>query len=155
MNTFLCYVLSTTTTEMFHPTLHQKLAMLAILVVLFLFILSLVLRHKIAEEYSLLWLFAIVATFMIVIWFGLLDFLTRMIGAVAPTTTVFISSILFLLALQVQYSIVITSQRRSIRKMASQQAILVSEVKKLQDQIRALESGSESGQESSPESGEV
>lgn len=135
------YALSSATPEMFRPTLHQKIAMLVILTMLFLFILSLVVRHKIAEEYSLLWLFAILSTFLIVVWFGLLELLTRMIGAVAPTTTVFISSILFLLALQVQYSIVITSQRRSIRKMASQQAILLSEVKMLQDRIKELGSG--------------
>lgn len=87
-------------------------------------IVYLIRRRKLREEYALLWLGVGVATIVLALWYGLLEWLTRLIGAVAPTTTLFIFAILFLSVVAIHFSISLSRLKDQIRDLTQELAIL-------------------------------
>ena len=77
-------------------TPRQQIFALVAAVGLLVFIVEMVRRRRLREEYSWLWIVTGVAIFVLVIWFGLLEWLTHLIGAVTPVSTFFMFGILFL-----------------------------------------------------------
>ena len=69
---------------------------------------ELVRRRLLREEYSVLWLSTSLLMFVLVSQYEWLEELTQFIGAVLPTTTLFIGAFLFLLLIVVQFSIKLT-----------------------------------------------
>ncbi len=65
---------------------------------------------------------------MLAVWYDLLVFITRMIGAALPTTTLFVFGLLFLLLIALHYSVKISSLTDQVRKLAQKIAILQSEL---------------------------
>ncbi len=93
-----------------------------------LFILELVRRRKLKEEYS--WLWFLTAALMLVLssWYGLIEELSRMIGAITPTTTLFLFGLLFLLVISVHFSTVISRLTQQVRRLTQEVAILQAEL---------------------------
>ena len=87
-------------------------------------VVELVRRRKLREEYSWLWLVTGGVIILLVIWYDLLVFLTHLIGAVAPTTTLFIFGLLFFIVISLHYSIQISKMSYQIKEMAQQLALL-------------------------------
>ena len=79
--------------------IRQKIFALIAAIALCIFIVEMVRRKKLREEYSWLWLITSLGIIILVIWYDLLVFITRMIGAALPTTTLFVFGLLFLLML--------------------------------------------------------
>ncbi len=101
----------------------QKLFAVIIGAGIFLIIIELVRRRRLAEEYSFLWLatgFGIVA---LVLWYDLLELITHFIGAVAPTTTLFIFGFIFLILINLHYSVKITKLTSQVKDLAQELAI--------------------------------
>jgi len=98
-----------------------------------LVILELVRRRKLKEEYS--WLWFLTAAIMVVLssWYGLIEKLSRLIGAVAPTTTLFLFGLLFLLLISVHFSTMISRLTQQVRRLTQECAILEAEL----NQVRA------------------
>ena len=71
----------------------QKLFALIASGLFFLFIIELVRRRRLREEYSWVWLLLGLGIFLPVLWYDLLIAVSRMIGAVVPTTALFIFGI--------------------------------------------------------------
>ena len=109
------------------PIRQQIFALLAA-IALCIFIVEMVRRKKLREEYSWLWLVTSLGIIILVIWYDLLVFLTDLIGAVLPTTTLFILSFLFLFLISLHYSVKISSLTNQVRKLAQKIAILQSEL---------------------------
>ncbi len=105
-------------------TPHQKIFALIISISFLLFILELVRRRKIKEEYSWLWLLVSAAIVLLVVWQNFLLFFTRLIGAGDPTTTIFLFGFIFLLLINIDYSIQISKHKEQIKKMAQKIGIL-------------------------------
>jgi hypothetical protein len=101
---------------------------LAIAVVLVVLIIELVRRRKLREEYSWLWLALSLAMLVLALWRGLLDFVTGLIGAVLSTSTLFFFSIVFLMLINIQFSVEISSLRTQVKNLSQQLALLDTQV---------------------------
>jgi hypothetical protein len=95
---------------------------LAISVVLVVLIVELVRRRKLREEYSWLWLSLSLAMFVLALWPGFLHFVTGLIGAVVSTSTLFFFALLFLMLINIQFSVEISSLRTQMKNLAQQLA---------------------------------
>ncbi len=91
-------------------------------------VVELVRRRKLREEYSWLWLLTGGGIILMVIWYDLLVFLTHLIGAIVPTTTLFIFSLLFLMIISLHYSIQISRLSHQVKEIAQQLALLKGKV---------------------------
>ncbi len=102
----------------------QKAAMIVISIVIFILILDLVRRRRLREEYSWLWLLTSLTMFLLVIKYGWLVSITRIIGAVLPTSTLFIGALIFLMVLCVQFSVKISRLTGQVKNLVQENALL-------------------------------
>jgi hypothetical protein len=77
-------------------TPRQQMFAIAVSIVIVLLVFELVRRKRLREEYTWLWMLSAVTIFLITASRDLLMAITHLIGAVLPTTTVFLFGILFL-----------------------------------------------------------
>jgi len=105
-------------------TLHQKIFALVLGIGILAVILEMVRRRRLGEEYSFLWLLIGAGIVMLVLWQGLLEWITRLIGAVVPTTTIFIFGIVILVLINLHFSVKITKLSRQVKDLTQQIAIL-------------------------------
>ena len=92
-----------------------------------LFILELVRRRKLKEEYSWLWILTSGSMILLVAFYRAIEWISRLIGAVLPTTTLFIFALLFLLMISVHFSTVISRLTQQVRRLTQELAILTAE----------------------------
>ena len=105
----------------------QKIFALIAGIAIFLSILEMVRRRKLREEYSWLWLLTGCGIIVLVVWYDLLVFITELIGAVLPTTTLFLFGLIFLMLIALHYSMKISALTDQVRKLAQELAILKAE----------------------------
>ncbi len=106
----------------------QKIfAVLASIGIMFL-VIELVRRRRLREEYSWLWLVTGAVIILLVAWYDLLLAVTHLIGAIAPTTTLFIFGLLFLMLISLHYSIQISKLSNQVKELGQQLAILKGEM---------------------------
>jgi hypothetical protein len=102
----------------------QKIAMMIVCVFMFIFVLDLVRRRKLREEYSWLWLLTSVSLFVMVIKYSWLLTITKIIGAVVPTSTLFIGALIFLMILSIQFSVRISGLTDQVKNLIQENALL-------------------------------
>jgi hypothetical protein len=107
-------------------TPHQRLFAVLTSMIVFLLIVELVRRRRVREEYSWLWLLTGGVMILLVVWQKLLLFITRLIGAVSPVTTLLLCSLLFLLAIAIHYSVIISRLTTQLKNLAQEFALLES-----------------------------
>jgi hypothetical protein len=90
---------------------------------LFVFILELVRRRRLKEEYSWLWLATGAGIVLLALWYDLLLLITNFIGAVLPTTTLFLFGMLFLVLINLHYAVKISALSDQVRRLAQELAI--------------------------------
>jgi len=112
-------------------SLGQKVAMLVVCVIIFILVFDLVRRRKLREEYSWLWLLTSLALFLLVIKFDWLVFLTKIIGAVDPTSTLFIGALIFLLILCIQFSVKISRLTDQVKNLVQENGLLRGKVEEI------------------------
>ena len=105
-------------------TPHQKVFALLLGIGILALILEMVRRRKLGEEYSFLWLLIGAGIVILVLWQGLLAWVTRLIGAVAPTTTIFIFGIVILVLINLHFSVKISKLSKQVKDLAQQIALL-------------------------------
>jgi len=113
-------------------TLKQQIFSLLVSISVFFFTIDLVRKKRLREEYSLLWLATSLTMIVLIFKYDWLVALTQMIGAVLPTTTLFLGSILFLLILSVQFSIKISRLTEQVKDLVQENALLRHEFKQAQ-----------------------
>ncbi len=91
-------------------------------------ILYLIRKRKLREEYALLWLAVGVGVIILSVWYGLLEALTKLTGAVDPTSALFLFSLLFLLIMAIHFSIVNSKLKDQIKDLTQEIAILRKEI---------------------------
>lgn len=104
--------------------LNQKIFALVLGVFFFLAVLDLIRLRKIKMEYALLWLITSSVVLVFVIWYDALVWLTDLIGAVLPTTTLFIFGIFFLLLMNLHFSVKLSEFSERIKNLSQETAIL-------------------------------
>jgi hypothetical protein len=96
-----------------------------VLALLFLiFVIDLARRKKLRVEYSILWSFTAGAIVLLVFWYDLLVSITGWIGAVLPTTTLFIFGLMFLLFVNLHFSVKLSELSEQVKNLAHEVALL-------------------------------
>ena len=98
--------------------IRQQVVALIISVTLLVLIVELVRRRKLREEYSVLWVLTSITIFVFAMWYDLLVVLTRLIGAVLPTSTLFFFALILLVLVCLQFSVRITKLDDQVKKLA-------------------------------------
>jgi hypothetical protein len=105
-------------------TFHQKIFAVIVSLAIFVVIISLVRNRKLRAEYSWLWLVTGFIIFVLVVWYDLLVRLTVLIGAVAPTTTLFIFGIIFLIFTSLHLAIKVSQLSEQAKNLAQKVSLL-------------------------------
>jgi hypothetical protein len=114
-------------------TLHQTVFALLTSLVTFTFILELVRRRRLREEYSWLWLLTSGAMVLLVVWFQLLVMVTRLVGAVTPLNTLLLFAVLFLFAISVHYSVIVSRLTSQVKNLAQELALVTARLEQRSD----------------------
>jgi len=107
--------------------IRQYVVMLLISLGLLALIVRLIQKGMLNISYCWLWLGVGIMAPLIVIKYDWLLWFSELIGAVSPITTLFLFSILILFLMCLQFSIIISMQRRQIKRLTQQMAIRMEE----------------------------
>ena len=105
-------------------TPRQQMFAIAASIFIVLLVFELVRRKRLREEYTWLWILSAATIFLITVRYDLLVFITHLIGAVLPTTTVFLFGILFLYLICLHYAVKMTTLSEQVKKLAQEHALL-------------------------------
>lgn len=92
--------------------------------VLIIFVIEAIRRRHLNARYSLLWLAAGAALVTFSLYRPLLDWIAPKLGVAYPPSLMFLVIFVFLLGIVLHYSLVLSSHRESIRKLAQSIALL-------------------------------
>ena len=106
----------------------QKIFAIVASLLIMALVVELVRRRKLREEYSWLWLLTGAVIVLLVVWYDVLLIVTHLIGAVAPTTTLFIFGLLFLMVISLHYSIQISKLSSQVKEMAQELTLLKGQI---------------------------
>lgn len=101
----------------------------------FVFVLELVRRRRLSEEYSLLWLGTALAMLVVSAWRDLLHGMAAVVGIVYPPNLLFLLAALFSLAILLYFSTVITRLTRENKEIAQHVALLQYELERLRQKL--------------------
>ncbi len=104
--------------------IRNKIVALALGIGMLLLIIELVRRRKLREEYSWLWLMTGSAIILLTLWFDLLKWITYLVGAITPSSTIFLCAFLFLILISLHFSVVISRLANRNKELAQRYALL-------------------------------
>lgn len=104
--------------------IRQKVFFLTVAVLLLLVIVELVRRRRLRVEYSWLWIASSLSIVLLILRFDLLIWLTGLVGAALPPSTLFFLCILYLALLSLNYSVRLTTLTRQVKELAQEIALL-------------------------------
>jgi hypothetical protein len=107
--------------------IRQQIFFLSLAVVLLLVIVELVRRRRLRVEYSWLWMASGVTIILLILRYDFLIWLTDLVGAAIPTSTLFFLCILYLALLSLNYSVRLTDLTREVKELAQEVALLRAE----------------------------
>jgi hypothetical protein len=90
---------------------------------LLLFILELVRRRQLKEEYTVLWVITGVVLFLLAAWEGLLRGVRNIIGAGSDASTLYFFGLLFVVALLLHFSVRVSRLERRVVSMMQEIAL--------------------------------
>lgn len=93
-------------------------------------VLTLVRRGKLREEYTPIWIVVALAIMTLSVWFDGLRYITRMVGAWAPSSTLFFFGVIFLLILCLNYAVRLSSLTLHVKLLAQEVAMLRGELER-------------------------
>ena len=107
----------------------QKVFAIILSVLLLIFIIELVRRRKLREEYSWLWIMTGFSIFFLVLEYKVLVKITTFIGAVLPTSTLFFFGFIFLILISIHYSVIISKLTTQVKNLVQEVSLLKGELK--------------------------
>jgi hypothetical protein len=108
-------------------------------VMMLVFILNLVRRKRLREQYSLLWILSAIVLVLCAVFTRSVDKLAHLVGIYYPPAFLFLVAILMVMVLQFHFSTVISNLREQNKSLTQELGILGAE---LRDLKRAVERGS-------------
>ena len=105
-------------------TSHQRVFAIVAAVSLMILIIELVRRRKLKEDYSILWLITGFAVVVLASSYRLQLWLTDLIGAVSSSTTVFGFAFLFLILINLYYSVRLSKMSDQIKAISQELALM-------------------------------
>jgi len=115
--------------------MRNKIVALVVGIGMLLLIIELVRRRRLREEYSWLWLLTGSVILVLTMWFDLLKWITHLIGAITPSSTIFLFAFLFLILISLHFSVVISKLTDRNREIAQRYALLEVEFHELKKAI--------------------
>ncbi|OGW00604.1 MAG: hypothetical protein A2889_04230 [Nitrospinae bacterium RIFCSPLOWO2_01_FULL_39_10] len=107
--------------------LRQQIFAILISIIIFIVIIELVRKRKLREEFSLIWLLTGFLLFILAIWYDLLLAITSLIGASLATSTLFFFGLVFLILINLYYSIKLSAIANQMKNLAQEVGILKAE----------------------------
>lgn len=92
-------------------------------VLLSFFILEMVRRRRLSEDFSFLWLVAGIAIFLLATWQGLLVILSKLLGSVYPPAVLLFFAVVFLLLINLQSCIRISRLSDQVKMLCQELAL--------------------------------
>ena len=102
--------------------IRNKIVALTFGIMMLLLIIELVRRRKLREEYSWLWLMTGAIIVLLSLWFDLLKWMTHLVGAITPSSTIFLFAFLFLILISLHFSVVISKLTDRNKELAQHPA---------------------------------
>ncbi len=121
--------------------IRNKIVALVFGVGMLIIIIDLVRRRKLREEYSWLWLMTGAGILILTLWFDLLKWLTHLVGAITPSSTIFLFAFLFLIFISLHFSVVISKLTDRNKELAQRYALLEIEIRELKKKKLPPEEG--------------
>jgi hypothetical protein len=91
---------------------------------LLIFIVELVRRRRLKEEYSVLWVLTALVLLLLATWGGLLHDLAHLIGATSQASTLYFFSIMFVVFLLLHFSVRVSNLERRVVVLLQEIALL-------------------------------
>jgi hypothetical protein len=127
--------------------IRNKIVAFAVGIGMLLLIIELVRRRKLREEYSWLWLMTGSVILLLTLWFDLLKWITHFVGAVTPSSTIFLFAFLFLIFISLHFSVVISKLTDRNKELAQRYALLESEWEEFKKRFPTPDHPSSGGQD--------
>ena len=105
------------------------------LLILLIIVLELVRRKKFREEYCLLWIVTVVVLLILTLWKGSLKLIAGALGILYPPSALFVVGSMFILAILLHFSAVISSFKTKNQELAQRFAILNLRLEKLEKKM--------------------
>ena len=115
--------------------IRNRMVALVVSIGLLLLIIELVRRRKLREEYSWLWLLTASTIIVLSVWFDLLKWITSLVGALVPSSTIFMLAFLFLIFISLHFSVVISRLTNHNIELAQRYALLELEINEVKKRI--------------------
>lgn len=115
--------------------IRNRMVALVVSIGLLLLIIELVRRRKLREEYSWLWLLTASTILVLAVWFDLLKWITALVGAILPSSTIFMLAFLFLIFISLHFSVVISKLTNHNIELAQRYALLELEMNEIKKRI--------------------
>ena len=91
---------------------------------LLLFIIELVRRRRLKEEYSVLWVTTAIVVLLLAAWGGLLHDVTHVLGAISQASTLYFFGLIFVIFLLLHFSVRVSNLERRVVAMIQEIALL-------------------------------
>lgn len=92
--------------------------------ILMIYIIDLVRKKKLREEYSFIWFVIGISMIIFLLRFDLIIALTKFLGVLSPNNVIFFFSVLFLLIIALQFSVRISNLTDQIKVLAQENTLL-------------------------------
>jgi len=112
---------------------------IAISLILLAFIIYLIRKKKLKEEYAILWIAIILVFFIFAIFRGLIDYISNLLGIYYQPASLFIILIIGLFLFILHFSIVISDLKTKINKLVMTLTLLEEEMNKLKESPPPIE----------------
>lgn len=103
-------------------------------VILFLFILNLIRRKRIKEEYSLLWVFFGIVFIVLSLWRQGLDYIAIAIGVAYPPTAILLIFLMAMFMILIQFSIIISRLSDANKTLCQEIGLMKMELAKMKEE---------------------
>lgn len=100
-------------------------------VLFLLFVLELVRRRRLAEEYSVLWIVSALALIGISLRRDLLDFAATWLGVYYPPAVLVLMLVAIISVASLSFSVILSRQQRQIDRLIEENAIMAAELREL------------------------
>ncbi|MBI5847475.1 MAG: DUF2304 domain-containing protein [Nitrospirae bacterium] len=104
-------------------TTQLKILAAVIGVTLFLYIIELVRRKRLREEYAWLWMLTGLMIVVLSVWYDLLVFLGRLLGGILPSALLFFFGLLALLLICLHLSIKLSTLTDQVKRLSQELAL--------------------------------
>lgn len=97
-----------------------RLIAIAASLILLVFIVDLVRRRKLKEEYSLLWVLTALVLLVLATWLDLLQWITDLVGGVALSSTIFFFGLMFVFFMLLHFSLRVSALERTLTALVQE-----------------------------------